>query len=152
MKRNNGSALLYIFIITSVATTITMSWWHKSSMNYDVILKREQFYKNFSLTDSVMSYGISIAKSFFDDILSARLKMPVNMNMKFFLEQILKSKNNFDAEFVFEKVENKSIKLSSVLYENNKQVCSIKCFLNCKQVYESKPEFSISYYTVSNFS
>ena len=152
MKKQKASALLYIFIIISIASTITIAWWYKSSMNYDVVLAREKFYKNLSMTELVLSYGINIAKINCDDILCAKNKMPFNLNMKFVIDELLKYKNNFDAEFILERIEGWSIRLLAVLLKNNKKICSIKCLLKRKYSNDSEPEFNIKYYTISNFA
>ena len=41
----DGSVLIFACVVISFITITTRSWWHQASLQYDVVLCREKFYK-----------------------------------------------------------------------------------------------------------
>lgn len=71
-KKNNASALLIVFGITSTIGFFTLGWWYRSATSYDVVCERERYYENFYMTDRELMHGVNIAKNYFSEFIATR--------------------------------------------------------------------------------
>ena len=78
IPNNRGSALIVVIITMSIVTLLTLGGWRRASMNRDLIMDRERYYKNFYLTELILLYGSKIAQKYFDDFLE---KSPLDLDM-----------------------------------------------------------------------
>jgi len=66
-KKRSASALIVVLAMTTVISVITIGWWHRASLSFDIVVARDCYYNNFYLTDRVLSFGIAVAKKRFSE-------------------------------------------------------------------------------------
>jgi len=66
-KSRPASALVIVLGMTAVISIITIGWWHRASLSFDIVVTRERYYKNFYMTDRVLSFGVAVAKKRFSE-------------------------------------------------------------------------------------
>jgi cell division protein FtsB len=139
--KSSASALLLVIFITSVLSLLTFACWHKSSNYLDLAVQREQYYKNFYLTEKVLDFAISVAKKNFDSLQKTNIDTSYLVN---------KDNQDLQAKLFLEKKDNRAY-LVSILQnkKNQKELCKLSCLLS-KFVEEKKVRFAISYFTIGN--
>lgn len=56
--REQGFVLMCVLAITSLVTIFSLLTWHKTSMLYDLVVKREQFYKNVYVLENIFNQEV----------------------------------------------------------------------------------------------
>ncbi len=153
MRVKRGSALLLVILITTFLSLLALGCWYKSSLLLDLVLQKEQYYKNFYLTESFLNYGLQLAKDRFDDFLGEDFleKMPIILNFNL-NDKIDRDLVNLSVEIrisrvkVKEKFEDKLL-VSAIL--KNSQTLKTLCKLSCKLVKDE--EYFVQNFTIGNF-
>lgn len=159
LKSSDGSALIIVIFITSFLAFAAYNFWYKSSLFFDIVLKRELFYKKFYLTETIFEYAKEeILKNFIeinsklkltkiikkdlnnlialiDDSVKTELRLLYNANM------ILKrKKNSINSLFLIVNLLDK---------KNLKSICCLSCVIEKKNSNEkTKNKFIIKNYNL----
>lgn len=166
--KKNGSALLIVIFITSLLSLITFNIWFKSSLFLNLVIERETFYKNFYLSETLMSFCIDFVKNQYNDIYEQEA-WPIKYNLNFLLEAIKKTINNKDlyvrefcAEMILNKQKENYDQIQIFINLNNKEpyktLCSLSCNLKKKEIKKGEknneslqqPVFIIKNYSIGS--
>ena len=132
-----GFALLLTIVITSIIGLLAVGWWQRSTLTFDIVSSRKNYYKNLYLTEATFFYGITIVKKYFDDFLKPEVvhQMPITMDLSFILKLlVLENGSDLSISFVVKKDKNfnygkNSLFLVASLFNRSKLVCSLRCRL-----------------------
>ena len=142
--KKEGSALLIVIFATTILSFITFGIWYKSSLILDLVIAREQFYKNYYLTETVLDFGIDFVKNRFDNLLLEE-GWPIRYDLSFLLRSIDKTLNKADLsynDFHVQMILNKDAKNTDLvqlfvnLYKNDvsNALCSLGSRLKKKEL------------------
>lgn len=111
-QRSSGAILLHVLIATTIAGILLFSWWTENSLSYDIVIFREQHYKNRYMTDLLLSYGIDLIKKY-------KMKHFRFLDCNFIARLLGK---DFGATLTLE-----DDVLYATLYKNGKKVYGVSC-------------------------
>lgn len=151
--KKKGSALLIVIFVTTLLSFITFSIWYKSSLILDLVIAREQFYKNYYLTEAILDFGIDFTKNRFDGLLKEE-GWPIKLDLGFLLSAISKNLNKTEqlqkdlyVQMLLNKDTKKkdSIQLFVNLYKNDisNALCSLGCRIKKKEILISEETFNV---------
>jgi hypothetical protein len=97
-----------------VSGILLFSWWRQSSLSYDLVILREQYYKNRYMTDLLLFYGIDLIKK-------RGSKEFIELDCSFIAKLLGK---DFGATLTFS-----GGVLHATLYRNDKKMCGVSCMV-----------------------
>ena len=138
-NRKSGFALLLALFITTGLTLLAITFWYKTSLNFDLVLQKEQYYKNYYLTKAGLDYGAELVKNNFN-ILKEKLNFK-KADIILDLSELIKISQDFD----YKNYKNLNLKLviskyktndtfdtfllNSTLCQSNNLVCNLVCLV-----------------------
>lgn len=159
VQNKNGSALLLVLTSTAILLILATTFWQNSSLILDLVLIREQYYKNLSITQTALDWTTKIVADNFDLFLKQEnlAKLPIELDFSF-LAQEPEEKNVYVTVDVAKENENSKniFCLAANFCDKEKTLCSISCLFMCDEnlVDEQKDKncgFRVKHYTIRNF-
>jgi len=136
--KREASILVVALIIINISSLLVLGWWCRVSMSYDIILTREQYYKDFYVAEFVLFHCLTDIKKNFSRFFrqSSFSSTPFFFEVSDIAKRFYSNHTHISAR----------CSLEIVLYRDEKAVCSIRCDLVQKQ----KKVF-IKHYTLGIF-
>jgi len=134
---------------------LSTTFWKNSSMILDLVLAREQYYKNLAITQTALDWTAKIVANNFNLFLTEEnlAKLPIQLDFSF-LTQKTSEKNLYVIVDVPKKsggeLEN-SFYLAANLCEKEKKLCKVSCQLFSDENFKIKGKtrgFLVKYYTI----
>lgn len=161
IKSSDGSALIIVIFVTSFLAIASYGFWYKSSLFFDIVLKRELFYKKYYLTETIFEYAKEITiKNFvqFSDKLKSSKKTKQNLNNLIeLIDQSAKTsfRKIYTADMILKLKKNtvSSLVLTVNLLnrKNLKSLCCLSCVIEKKGANEkTKNHFIVKNYNLSS--
>lgn len=157
MNKKSGSASLIIIIITTFLSLLSMGFWYKTSLLFDIEIQKEKYYKDFYLTESFLNYGIKIAKNNWDKMLDKKFLAKYPIKLKKILDsKIDKSFDGLTLTIIFNRFKiNKNyedkIFILSKLKDKKGKVFNLSCKLTRNdEVSDEQSKFMVQNFTIGD--
>ena len=154
----SGTALILVLTLTTFLMLSLTIFWKKSSLVLDLTTTRQQYYKNLHLAKTAINFAVKIVSqnfklflkeekavyldfSFLSDSSNQNIDVVINKSLT-----INKSSN--------EKANDEKIYLTACLYEENKLLCRLACYIYFDNNFGNKGEegaFVVDAFTIGNF-
>jgi len=147
--KREASILVVALIIINISSLLVLGWWCRVSMSYDIILTREQYYKDFYVAEFVLFHCLTDIKKNFSRFFrqSSFSSTPFFFEVSDIAKRFYSNHTHISARCSLEKwLGSQALRVGIVLYRDEKAVCSIRCDLVQKQ----KKVF-IKHYTLGIF-
>lgn len=161
-NKKKGTALLLVVIATSLLMLLATGMWRKFSLIFDLVVNREQYYKNYYLVKTAMSFGTKIVRDNFDlfETAAQQKKFPISLDFSFLKKKTAARESLFVFVDYLKQPKASSISkfyLKSELRINGKTSSQICCFLSRKKNKDKSDktfenyEYLVSNYTIGRF-
>lgn len=112
--KRSGLSCVVVVLIMSFVSILTLGWWRRASMSFDVVSSRERWYRNFYMTEEFLRRGVERAL--------AVQKYPLECEMS-------AGGGSKRATFCVDRLAGGYLKVGVVLRDGDEQICSIRCLL-----------------------
>ncbi len=170
----SGTALILVLTLTTFLMLSLTIFWKKSSLLLDLTTTRQQYYENLYLTKTAINFAVKIVSQNFKLFLKEEkavfldfsfLSNSSNQNIDVVINKSLiinKSSNktlnaetlNVKTLSVNKKTNDEKIYLTAFLYEENKLLCRLACYVYFDKNLGNKGEeggFVVDAFTIGNF-
>lgn len=156
MKASHGSALVIVLSLLGVVSVLVMHAWFITGMQYDIVLQRELWHKNFYATEMLLNVALAQVSSNFEMIAkqASLSKEPVFIDLSQMLE---KNKNDstgkqevVSVQSCNDKAQEGALLVRALYLENKVCMCQLQCLL--KKTAESEQNNKEIHFVASHFT
>ena len=123
----NGSCLLTVIIIITLISILSLNVWRMTVMTSDIALKKQLYEQQIQPLQSIMKWGIAIAKNNFDMIYAHAMAQKSGYTMK--IPALNSNTLVYTIGLTF-KAQSGKLYLETQLFNLNKPVYILSCLIN----------------------
>jgi hypothetical protein len=152
IRNSEGSALLFVLIISFTFLLLSIRWWKISGQRCDIQYQRELFYRRFYITQRICDVGINLACKNFDRFLQLKKAMKIDLGSCLTDREI--ASGNIAQLTVSKCATVKDCLLISVaLIQGGEFICNIRCLLDRKIGAENnEAKTKRIYFAINNYT
>jgi len=153
-QQKQGFALLLVLLSTSAIMMVGLACWYQTSLQVDVVIERECFYKNFYSASAVLDAGLQLLKNNFDLFAGERVnaQMPVQLDLSAVIRGL--QGNAYRAILTIDKpvlpMKDAALAVSVHMYEEGACRSVLRCLLVKKK--RSRGAKKYDHYLVQHFT